>query len=809
SFTGLLSRAVGENIGDHAIGQGTLALSTNYALDYTGANLSIGKKTITVTAAAKNKIYGDADPALTYTFAPGLITGDTFTGNLTRTIGENIGDYAIGQGTLALSANYTLTFVAANLSIAKKTINVTAVAKTKVYGETDPRFTYTVSPALVSGDAFFGELKRASGESAGTYAINIGNLGLTPNYQLLFAPANLIIGKKDIAVSIEAKSKIYGSPDPAFTYTFSPALSLGDSFTGSPTRTAGEIVGQYIINPGTLVLTANYNVSYSNGLFNITPKTISVTADAKSKTYGDTDPQFTYNLGAGLLAGDVLTGSLTRSAGENIGSYPITQGTLSGNGNYAISFTGNVISINKKALLIRADDKVKSQGAANPLLTASYSGFANGDNSNVLALQPVLSTTATATSLTGTYPIIVSGATAQNYAITYQHGALTVQAGSISDIVLASTALYENSAAGTNVGQVTSLGENPNSIYTYTLVSGTGSADNASFRISGNVVQTAVPLNFEAKSSYGLRVRSTDQNGLSFEKAFTIALLDVNEAPTLDVIANQTVCATTTDQIINLSGITAGPETAQTTILTVTSTNPTLFSSLVVTKGIGTVGTLAYKLATGAVGTAVITVMVKDNGGTSFGGEESTSRAFSLSVNAPPVISITSDKGLALFKGETALLTASGGTTYAWANANGIVSGQNSAVLSVKPDATTTYTVTATNANGCTEVKSLTLTLSDLPVEQGITAKATNVMSPNGDGVNDTWVVENIQLYPKNSVRIVDRAGRLVYEKKGYDNTWDATIKGVPLAEGTYYYIIDFGDGKTIKKGFITILRKK
>ncbi|MCY1533235.1 hypothetical protein D9M68_685530 [compost metagenome] len=87
-------------------------------------------------------------------------------------------------------------------------------------------------------------------------------------------------------------------------------------------------------------------------------------------------------------------------------------------------------------------------------------------------------------------------------------------------------------------------------------------------------------------------------------------------------------------------------------------------------------------------------------------------------------------------------------------------------------------------------------------------AKPTNIMSPNGDGVNDTWVVENIELYPNNSVRIVDRGGRLVYSKKNYDNSWDATLRGVPLAEGTYYYVIDFGDGKTIKKGFVTILRK-
>ncbi|WP_438894631.1 gliding motility-associated C-terminal domain-containing protein, partial [Bacillus cereus group sp. BC328] len=56
--------------------------------------------------------------------------------------------------------------------------------------------------------------------------------------------------------------------------------------------------------------------------------------------------------------------------------------------------------------------------------------------------------------------------------------------------------------------------------------------------------------------------------------------------------------------------------------------------------------------------------------------------------------------------------------------------------------------------------------------------KATNILSPNGDGYNDKWIVDNIDFYPNNEVKIFDKAGRILYNKKGYDNSWDGTLDG-------------------------------
>ncbi|WP_316797607.1 MBG domain-containing protein, partial [Pedobacter agri] len=180
----------------------------------------IGAKTVTVTAAAKSKTYGGADPALTYTFTPALTGTDTFTGSLIRSPGENVGKYAINQGTLALNGNYTLTYTSADLTIGAKTVTVTAAAKSKTYGDDDPALTYTFTPALTGTDTFTGSLTRSPGENVGTYAINQGTLALNGNYTLTYTSADLTIGAKTVTVTAAAKSKTYGDADPALTYTF-------------------------------------------------------------------------------------------------------------------------------------------------------------------------------------------------------------------------------------------------------------------------------------------------------------------------------------------------------------------------------------------------------------------------------------------------------------------------------------------------------------------------------------------------------------------------------------------------------------
>jgi hypothetical protein len=372
-FTGSLSRAPGENIGTYTINQGTLALSANYTLNYTSANLTIGKKTVTVTADAKTKIFTTADPALTYTFNPALIGTDTFTGNLDRAAGEAVGTYVIGQGNLSLGTNYQITYVPANLTITSQTITVTAAAITKVYGDTDPALTYTFSPALNGTDSFTGSLDRAAGENVGTYAINQGTLALSGNYILNYISSDLTINKKTVTVTAEAKNKTYGDADPALTYTFAPTLVTGDSFSGSLSRTAGENVGTYAINQGTLALSGNYILEYTSANLTIGNKTVTVTASSQTKVYGTTDPELTYTFTPTLVAGDVFTGVLTRAAGEDVGTYAIGQGNLNAGANYAITYVGNDFIITKADQTITWNQTLESgcDGETTIVLTAT------------------------------------------------------------------------------------------------------------------------------------------------------------------------------------------------------------------------------------------------------------------------------------------------------------------------------------------------------------------------------------------------------------------------------------------------------
>ncbi|WP_419788926.1 cadherin-like beta sandwich domain-containing protein [Mucilaginibacter sp. FT3.2] len=264
TFSGTLTRAVGEIAGTYAISQGSLALNTNnYNLNFTGSVFTINTKIINVTANAQSKTYGDADPALTYT-ADALVNGDSFNGSLTRLAGEGAGSYAINQGSLALSSNYTLNFTGSNLTIGQKAINLTASTQTKAYGDADPALTYTAD-ALINSDTFSGALARDAGETAGVYNINQGSLVLNANYALNYTGNTLTIGKGVLTYVATPVSKTYLAPNPAFTGTvtgFINGETQNSATTGTlsftSTATDASLQGSYPIN-GSGLSAINYD----------------------------------------------------------------------------------------------------------------------------------------------------------------------------------------------------------------------------------------------------------------------------------------------------------------------------------------------------------------------------------------------------------------------------------------------------------------------------------------------------------------------------------------------------------------------
>jgi gliding motility-associated-like protein len=114
-----------------------------------------------------------------------------------------------------------------------------------------------------------------------------------------------------------------------------------------------------------------------------------------------------------------------------------------------------------------------------------------------------------------------------------------------------------------------------------------------------------------------------------------------------------------------------------------------------------------------------------------------------------------------------------------------------------------TYGLKVTDNNRC-----ILTDTSVLKAVSPLCITAPNVFTPNGDGANDTWIIDNIDIYPNVKIEIYNRWGELIYyAPKGYSKPWDGTYKGRQLPIDSYYYILDLNNGKDVLSGNITIIR--
>jgi len=461
SFSGALTRVSGEDIGFYAILQGTLSLNANYIIDYTSKDFEITPKHITVTPnPGLSKVYGTSDPILTYTYSPALGGGDSFTGTLSRESGEDVGLYAITQGSLSAGSNYILTIESENMEITAKPITITANnMQSKMYGDSDPTFTYVQGGVLESGDFFTGELSREVGENVGFYAITLGTLSLGSNYNISFTSADFEITVKSLMVIPDSdQTKGYGQADPVLTFTTTSPIATWDTWSGALSREAGENIGNYEINQGTLTLNSNYNISFWPVAvnFEITKQTITVTADAdQSKEYGEADPTYTYTYVGTLASGDNFTGSLNRTYGENVGTYNINQGSLWISSNYIINYVGDVFEITTRAITVDADiDQTKVYGNADPAVyTYTVTGTLVGGDDFTGSLSRVTGEEV------GSYTIQQGSlALNSNYTITYNPANFVITA--------------KNITVTADAGQSKEYNDPDPAEYTYTITTG-------------------------------------------------------------------------------------------------------------------------------------------------------------------------------------------------------------------------------------------------------------------------------------------------------------------------------------------------
>ena len=183
------------------------------------------------------------------------------------------------------------------------------------------------------------------------------------------------------------------------------------------------------------------------------------------------------------------------------------------------------------------------------------------------------------------------------------------------------------------------------------------------------------------------------------------------------------------------------------------------------------------------------------------GGCTST-RTFTVSISQ----SVTVDAGapVTILEGYTIQLQGTGiQGTYLWSPASSL----NSSTISnpiASPVTTTQYYFTITTPAGCTNTDSVLVTVVPYCI------KPLNAFSPNGDGINEYWLVTNNNCTSNVNAYVFNRYGTKVYASNDYQNNWNGTYNGKPLPDGTYYYILDFTliTGKKITlKGNVTIIR--
>ncbi|MFH2046509.1 MAG: MBG domain-containing protein [Pseudomonadota bacterium] len=362
-------------------------LLTNYDLSgvtgvsATGNIGAITAKALSLTPVSDSKQYDGLITSTAAVTVVGNVAGDTVTvaeeyasKNVLGLNGSTLGikaGYTIVDGASAdMSGNYTVTTNTAAGTIIALGITGSITAANKVYNGNDTATiaTRTLTGAIVGDDvSYIGGSALFSDKNAGTGKTVTGT-GLSldgtnaGNYTVNDTATTLAnITPAQLGIAANSTTRLYGEANPAFSATFTgfqngetTAALTGTLEFATPAFPSSN-VGNYSIIPSGQSST-NYTITYVNGLLGVTPVSLMVTADAKSKVYGTSDPTLTFSatglvnnpaLGVVDTADTVLSGALTRVPGESAlgGPYAITQGTLAANSNYALGFTHNNLII--------------------------------------------------------------------------------------------------------------------------------------------------------------------------------------------------------------------------------------------------------------------------------------------------------------------------------------------------------------------------------------------------------------------------------------------------------------------------------
>jgi hypothetical protein len=246
----------------------------------------------------------------------------------------------------------------------------------------------------------------------------------------------LTVKKANLTATADDKIRNYGDANPVFSITYS-GFKNGENSTVIETGPSVSSTAITTYDVGTYPITVsggtdnNYTFTYQPGTLNITKVPLTISAENKTRGYGEANPAFTFSY-TGFKNGETSTvidiapaGSTTAITTSDTGTYPITVSGGTDN-NYTFTYQPGTLNITKAPLTISAENNTRVYGEANPAFTFSYTGFKNGEASTVIDTAPTVSSTANTTSDVGTYPITVTGGTDNNYSFNYVSGTLTI-----------------------------------------------------------------------------------------------------------------------------------------------------------------------------------------------------------------------------------------------------------------------------------------------------------------------------------------------------------------------------------------------
>ncbi len=430
------SATVPVDAGTYAV-QADYAGDANYAAASATATLTITQATPTVTVVGGTFPYDGTPHAATVTVTG--VGGETLgpvtvTYNALPAVPVNAGTYAV-HASYAGNTNYAPATGGASLTITQATPTIAVTGGTFTYDGTPHAAAVTVTgvggaslgPVTVTYNAL-----PAVPVSAGTYVVSASYAGDT-NYVPATGGASLTITQATPTIVVTGGTFTYDGTPHAATVT---ATGVGGAVL-SPVTVTYNALPAVPVSAGTYVVSASYagdtNYAPASGTGTLVDQSgaLTIAANSTSMVFGGALPALgvTYS---GFVGGDTaaslatpVTISTTATPTSPVGTYPIVVGGAT-SPNYTIAFVNGLLAVNPAALTITANDQSKWVGADIPALTVTYAGFVNGDTAASLTTPVTVTTTATKLGASGTYPIVVSGATDPNYTITFVNGTFTV-----------------------------------------------------------------------------------------------------------------------------------------------------------------------------------------------------------------------------------------------------------------------------------------------------------------------------------------------------------------------------------------------